>query len=75
MIGIIPSGIVIVFVVIRGRSSAFVANRFITDTIFWYKNRGIIAENHFQKWILVKRIMYYVQRFQIANLQLELDVI
>ena len=48
-IGIIPSGTVVVFVVIRGRSCAFVANRVITDTRFWYKNRGIIAENHFQK--------------------------
>ena len=43
------SGTVVVFVVIRGRSCAFVANRVITDTRFWYKNRGIIAENHFQK--------------------------
>ena len=48
-IGIIPNGIVVVFVVIRGHSWAFVANRVITDTIFWYKNRGIIAENHFQE--------------------------
>ena len=48
-IGIIPSGTVVVFVVIHGRSCAFVANRVITDTRFWYKNRGIIAGNHFQK--------------------------
>ena len=33
---------------IRGRSCAFVVNRVITDTRFWYKNRGIIAENRFQ---------------------------
>ena len=49
------------------RSWAFVANRVITDTRFWYKNRDIIAENHFQKRILERHIMYYVQRLQIAN--------
>ena len=43
------SFLVVVFVVIRGRSWAFVANRVITDTRFWYKYRGIIAENHFRK--------------------------
>ena len=48
-IGIIPSGTVVVFVVIRGRSLAFVLNRVITDTGFWYKNRGIIAEKSFSK--------------------------
>ena len=38
-IGIIPSGTVVVFVVIRGRSCAYVANRVITDTRFWYKKQ------------------------------------
>ena len=46
-IGIIPSGTVVVLVVICGRSRAFVTNRVIIDTRFWYKNRGITTENHF----------------------------
>ena len=40
---------VVVFVVIRGRAWVFEANWVITETRFWYKYRGIIAENHFQK--------------------------
>ena len=50
-IEIIPSGAVVVFVVILGRLWAFVLNQGITDTGFWYKYRGFIGENHFQKYM------------------------